>query len=239
MRSSIFSFVSCSLMILLLLSTPQLDAQKNDWENPEVFAVNKLPPRATLYPYNQQARVLQQALDGQWPFYWVGDERQRLTNFYEVGFDDSDWETITVPRSWQRQRNGKGEWYGYPIYVNQSYPFDSKNPPHIPKGKNEVGVHRKWFVLDEQWKNKRVILHFGAVNSALYCYLNGQKIGYAQGGKTPIEFDITPYIKADSNLLAVEIFRYSDGSYLQCQDYWRLSGLERSVYLYGLAQQQW
>lgn len=215
-----------------------LQAQKNDWENPEIFAVNKLAPRANLYaPFfsNHSSNVLRKKLSGEaWPFYWVGEESKRVKDFYKVDYKDDHWETIQVPMAWQFQKNKQGASYGYPIYVNQSYPFDSKNPPHIPQGKNEVGVHRKWFRLGEEWMDKKVILHFGAVNSAFYCYINGQKVGYAQGGKTPVEFDITPYIQQDSNLLAVEIFRYSDGSYLQCQDYWRLSGIEREVYLYAL-----
>ncbi|MGH1335401.1 MAG: glycoside hydrolase family 2 TIM barrel-domain containing protein [Aureispira sp.] len=223
-------------MLFLLLIIERGQAQKNDWENPTIFAENKLPARATLYPYGREnSNVLKQRLSGnEWPFYWVNDEQKRLKDFYQLELEDQDWEKIVVPMVWQRQYNSAGQLYGNPIYVNQSYPFDRKNPPHIPKGKNEVGVHRKWFVLDENWKNKRVILHFGAVNSAMYCYINGQKIGYAQGGKTPIEFDVTSYVQQDSNLLAVEIFRYSDGSYLQCQDYWRLSGIEREVYLYAL-----
>jgi beta-galactosidase len=228
-------YLKYSLLLLLCWNVVQpLQAQKNDWENPEIFAVNKLPARAVLYPYDTTANRLQKNLNGAWPFYWVGDERERLPNFYQVDLDHSTWETIPVPSNWQRQKNSQGQWYGFPIYVNQSYPFASKKPPHIPKGKNEVGVYRKWFALDKAWKNKRVILHFGAVNSAMYCYLNGQKVGYAQGGKTPIEFDISSYLQADSNLLALEVFRYSDGSYLQCQDYWRLSGMERGVYLYAL-----
>lgn len=228
-----FFRIVLGLFLLLIINT--LHAQKNDWENPEVFAVNKLPARATLYPLKWKSNnVLKLNLNGRWPFYWVGDERERLQDFYQLDVEDSTWEKIIVPTSWQRQKNSQGQTYGHPIYVNQSYPFDSKRAPYIPKGKNEVGVHRKWFVLDSTWADKRVILHFGGVNSAMYCYLNGQKIGYAQGGKTPIEFDVTPYIQQDSNLLALEIYRYSDGSYLQCQDYWRLSGIERDVYLYAV-----
>lgn len=231
---------ACTLRLGLFLYgiglSAVLMAQPNDWENPAVFAVNKLPARAHFFAFETAEGIaaqdpsvspFYQSLDGPWKFHWVADERQRLLDFHQTNYQDADWNSLPVPSNWQLHG------YGYPIYVNQSYAFDSKNPPYIPNGINEVGAYRKWVTIDEAWTGREVILHLGAVNSAVYCWVNGQKVGYAQGSKTPIEFDITPYVQTGKNLVALEVYRYSDGSYLQCQDYWRMSGITRSVYLYS------
>lgn len=227
------------LLLLWSITTYLADAQdqqRYDWENPKVFSTNKLPARAHYWPFRHAAALRSQdpkdspdyqCLDGYWKFYWVADERQRTRNFHQWSYDDSTWDSIPVPANWQL------EGYGHPIYVNQSYAFASKKPPYIPDGINEVGAYRKWITIDSTWSGRQIILYLGAVNSAFYCWVNGQKVGYAEGGKTPVEFDLTPYLQMGKNLLALEVFRYSDGSYLQCQDYWRLSGIERSVYLYS------
>lgn len=231
-------WVGCFVFCCVFLYSP-LFAQSHDWENPHVFAINKLPARAHFFAFetpegiatqDPQASPFYQSLDGYWKFHWELDERQRLTDFHQLRYSDTDWDSLPVPSNWQLHG------YGYPIYVNQSYAFDSKNPPYIPDGINEVGAYRKWVTIDSTWIGRAVILHLGAVNSAVYCWVNGQKVGYAQGSKTPIEFEVTPYVKAGKNLIALEVYRYSDGSYLQCQDYWRMSGIERSVYLYSRPQ---
>lgn len=211
-------------------------AQKNDWENPKIFGINKLAPQANFFSFERRALALAedksaskyyQSLDGNWSFYWVEDERKKLTDFYKEDYDVSNWGTMPVPGNWEV--NG----FGIPIYVNQAYAFQSKNAPQIPTGKNEIGTYRHTFDLEETWLDRSVIIHFGAVNSAFYLWVNGQKVGYSQGSKTPAEFDISAYVRAGENNIALEVYRYSDGSYLQCQDFWRVSGIERSVYLYA------
>lgn len=221
---------------LFFICYNSLTAQKNDWENPEIFAINKLAPHADFFSFEERSLALKndkessiyyQNLDGDWDFYWVQDERKRLTDFYKEEYDISNWGTMPVPGNWEV--NG----YGIPIYVNQAYAFESKKTPNIPNGKNEIGTYRHSFDLDATWLTRDVILHFGAVNSAFYLWVNGQKVGYSEGSKTPAEFDISAYVRSGKNTIALEVYRYSDGSYLQCQDFWRVSGIERSVYVYA------
>lgn len=229
------------IVYLLFICYNSLEGQKNDWENPEVFSINKLAPHADFFSFEERSLALKgdknasayyQNLDGNWDFYWVQDERKRLTDFYKEDYDASNWGTMPVPGNWEV--NG----YGIPIYVNQAYAFQSKNPPHIPKGKNEIGTYRHSFDIDETWLERDVILHFGAVNSAFYLWVNGEKVGYSQGSKTPTEFDISAYVREGKNNIALEVYRYSDGSYLQCQDFWRVSGIERSVYVYAAPKER-
>lgn len=232
-------FIHIACLFFICYNT--LIAQKKDWENPQVFAINKLAPSADFFPFERRSLALEQdkagsvyyqSLDGSWEFYWVQDERKRLTDFYKEDYDASNWGTMPVPGNWEV--NG----YGIPIYVNQAYAFQSKNPPYIPKGRNEIGTYRHSFELDAAWLERAVILHFGAVNSAFYLWVNGQKVGYSQGSKTPAEFDISAYVRAGENKIALEVYRYSDGSYLQCQDFWRVSGIERSVYIYAAPKER-
>jgi len=150
-------------------------------------------------------------------------------DFYKQDFDVSSWASIDVPSDWQM----KG--YGVPIYLNVNYPF-RKNPPFITGIDNPVGSYVRKFALPENWAGKKIIIHFGAVNSALNLWINGEKVGYSQGSKTPAEFDITPFLIKGENTIAVEIFRWCDGSYLEDQDMWRLSGIERDVFIYCLPE---
>lgn len=224
------------LPCVLLLMSSLLTAQKNDWENPEIFAINKAVPHANFFSFESKALAVQNdktksiyyhSLDGQWQFRWTQGEELRPKDFYKIDYDTSGWGSIPVPANWEI------EGWGLPIYVNTAYAFNAKTPPNIPNGKNEIGSYRKYFDLDKRWDGREVIIHFGAVNSAFYLWINGKKVGYSQGSKTPAEFNITPYLQKGKNLIAVEVYRWSDGSYLQCQDFWRLSGMERSVYLYA------
>ena len=211
---------------------------QNDWENPKVFAINKEAPRATFNSYLSPKAALSfttdkaeyyQSLNGFWKFNWVKEPKQRPVDFYQPDYNSSAWDSIKVPSNWEL------EGYGIPIYVNTTYPFAMKNPqpPTIPEGWNPVGSYRKDFVLDDSWNGKRVFIHLGAVKSAMYIWLNGQKVGFSQGSKLPAEFEISDYLQSGTNTLAVEVYRWSDGSYLECQDFWRLSGIERDVYLYA------
>ncbi len=212
-------------------------AQIPDWENPEVVEINKEAPHATLFPYESRSKALTfnkneseyyQLLNGEWNFNWVEKPADIVEDFYKEDFDDSTWETIPVPANWEL--NG----FGIPIYVNVPYEF-TKNPepPKVPYDYNPVGSYRKTFNVPANWIDRQVFVHFGAVKSAFYIWVNGQRVGYNQGSKTPAEFDLTPYIRTGENLLAIEVYRWSDGSYLECQDFWRISGIERDVYVYS------
>ncbi|MGS2763568.1 glycoside hydrolase family 2 TIM barrel-domain containing protein [Sinomicrobium sp. M5D2P9] len=233
MKTPIFTF------ILLLISVTTI-AQTLDpvWENPDVTEIDKLPPRASFFAYENSTLAGQGkkenskrfvSLNGTWKFNWVRDVADRPEDFYQEDYDISGWDDIRVPGNWELQG------YGVPIYVNHPYEFKVKNPspPDIPDGYNPVGSYKRTFTLPADWKDQKVYIHLGAVKSAFYIWVNGQKAGYSQGSKLPAEFDITPYIKPGENQVALEVYRWSDGSYLECQDFWRISGIERDVYLYS------
>ncbi|MBN2474681.1 MAG: DUF4981 domain-containing protein [Pirellulales bacterium] len=206
------------------------------WENPTLFDVGKVPPHATLMPYPDVASALRddlaaspyfQSLHGKWKFHWAPRPADRPMDFYQVGFDAGGWDEIPVPSNWQIHG------YGIPIYVNIRYPFSPTDPPHIPHDNNPVGSYRRTFTLPDSWQGRHVFLHFDGVESAFYLWINGQKVGYSQGSRTPAEFDITSYLQPGENLLAAEVYRWCDGSYLEDQDFWRLSGIFRDVYLFS------
>ena len=207
-------------------------AAQNDWENPGMISYNKQDPHATLIPcpdiesalkFDKTASGNIMMLNGTWKFYWSADVKDRPVDFYMPGYNDSGWEFIEVPSNWQL----KG--YGIPIYSNIKHPFPC-DPPYI-KRDNPVGSYRTGFEIPENWDGKQVYLHFEGVQSAFYLWLNGMKVGYSQGSMTAAEFDITPFLEKGHNVLAVEVYRWSDGSYLEDQDFWRLSGIYRDVFL--------
>lgn len=172
--------------------------------------------------YSQSDRY--HVLNGQWKFNWVDKPASRPTDFFRVDFDASMWKSIPVPGNWEV--NG----YGTPIYVNHPFEF-AKKPPYIHHDYNPVGSYRHHFLLPKDWAGDEVFIHFGAVKSAFYLWINGQRVGYSQGSKLPAEFNVTDFLKPGENLLAVEVYRWSDGSYLEAQGFWRISGIERDVYL--------
>lgn len=227
-----------TLLCLLLLSASALLAQekeRNDWENPEVFQINREPARAAFLPYADEISAIEDkyenspwyfSLDGKWKFAWSPTPDQRPKDFYKNDFSTSHWKELQVPSNWEL--NG----YGVPIYTNITYPFE-KNPPFINHSDNPVGSYKRDFVVPENWKKRHVYLHFEAGTAAMYIWVNGQKVGYTENTKSPAEFDITKYLKDGTNSLAVEVYRWSDGSYLEDQDMWRLTGIDRSVYLYS------
>lgn len=211
------------------------EKDRNDWENPEVFQINREPARAAFLPFADEVSAIKDhytsspwyfSLNGSWKFMWSPTPDQRPKDFYKVTYSTINWKEIAVPANWEL--NG----YGIPIYTNITYPFE-KNPPFINHSDNPVGSYKKDFVLPENWKNRHVFLHFEAGTSAMYIWINGEKVGYTENTKSPAEFDITKYVKAGQNNLAVEVYRWSDGSYLEDQDFWRLSGIDRNVYLYS------
>jgi beta-galactosidase len=208
---------------------------RNDWENPGVFQINREPARASFLPYADEASAIRDnyasspwyfSLNGKWKFSWAPTPDERPKDFYKTAFNTINWKEISVPSNWEL--NG----YGIPIYTNITYPFE-RNPPFINHSDNPVGSYKKDFDLPENWKNRHIFLHFEAGTSAMYIWVNGEKVGYVENTKSPAEFDISKYVKAGKNNLAVEVYRWSDGSYLEDQDFWRLSGIDRNVYLYS------
>jgi beta-galactosidase len=208
-------------------------AETPDWENPEVVGINKEPGHCTLMSYPDVATALRaireaspffKSLNGKWKFHWVRKPDDRPREFYKPQFDVSGWDGIPVPSNWQR--NG----YDQHIYLNFLYPFPP-NPPYIPHDYNPVGSYRTDFTIPESWKGRQVFLHFDGADSAFYVWVNGHKIGYSEDSMTPAEFDVTKYLVPGANVLAVEVYRWSDGSYLEDQDMWRFSGIHRNVYL--------
>ncbi|TKG94918.1 DUF4981 domain-containing protein [Puteibacter caeruleilacunae] len=206
-----------------------------EWEDQSVYEINKEKPHAHFVPFESEAKAVAndknasayyKSLNGKWKFNLVKKPTDRPYYFFKADYDDADWDMIDVPANWEC----KG--YDIPIYTNVDYPHE-KTPPTIQDHYNPVGSYRTYFEIPEGWDNKEVILHFGAVSSAMYVWVNEQKVGYSEGSKTPAEFNITKYLKSGKNLLAVEVYRWCDGSYLEDQDFWRLSGITRDVALVG------
>lgn len=209
-----------------------------EWENPRIFGVNQAPNRAHFFAYEsmEKARLNQPerskwylSLNGSWKFHWVAKPSDRPVDFYMDSFDVSHWDELEIPGNWEI--NG----YGKPIYTNITYPFP-KNPPFINHEDNPVGSYKKRIDIPKEWEGRSVFLHFEAPPAALYIWVNGQKVGYTQIMKSAVEFDITQYLRTGSNHIAFEAYRWSDGSYLEDQDFWRLSGFDRGVYLYSTPQ---
>ena len=222
--------------LLMSLLTITAQAQVNDWENPAVLGINKLPYHATLQlpsKWKECKEIV--SLDGEWLFHWSRNPEERPADFYREDFDTSQWGKIQVPGNWQMQG------YGTPIYININYPFQ-RNRPSVttepPKdwtayeNRNPVGSYVTFVDVTKEMLSKNLILHFGGVHSAMYVWVNGQKIGYSQNSMSPAEFDVMRYLHEGRNKLAVEVYRWSDGSYLEDQDMWRLSGIFRSVQLW-------
>lgn len=237
------------LLIPFLLTMPCATAAE-DWQNQQVLQINTVAPHSTMTVYEKKADAARMAperssrqrlLNGDWKFHWVAEPSARPMDFYKHDFDDSGWKTIPVPSNWQV------EGYGVPIYTNVTYPFNNDNPPRIMDPvrnnytkrqlPNPVGSYRHGFDIPKDWDGMQVYLKFEGVQSAFYLWINGQKVGYSQGSMTAAEFDITPYIKTGTNVLAAEVYRWSDGSYLEDQDFWRLSGIYRDVVLYAQPRQ--
>ena len=224
------------LVVLGLLLSMTAQAQPHDWENPAVLGINKLPYHATLQlPSKWKDCPEIVSLDGQWKFHWSKDPESRPADFYREDYDVSQWDEITVPGNWQLQG------FGMPIYVNMQYPFLRSQPSvteeprpdwYAYDHRNPVGSYVTYVDVTKDMLSKNLILHFGGVHSAFYVWVNGQKVGYSQNSMSPAEFDVTEYVREGRNKLAVEVYRWSDGSYLECQDMWRLSGIFRSVQLW-------
>ena len=207
-----------------------------DWENPAVLGINKLPYHATLQlpsKWKECKEII--SLDGQWSFHWSPKPEERPADFYKEDYDVTGWDKITVPGNWQTQG------YGTPIYININYPF-VRNRPSVTtepprdwtayENRNPVGSYVTFVDVTKAMLSKNLILHFGGVHSAMYLWVNGQRVGYSQNSMSPAEFDVTAFLREGRNKLAVEVYRWCDGSYLEDQDMWRLSGIFREVQLW-------
>lgn len=229
-----------SIIFFLAISFLQLSAQQPDWENHYVLHINREPARAAFIGYGSVPSDRQISLDGQWKFHWSPTPEGRIADFYSTTFNDKDWKTFPVPANWEV--NG----FGTPIYVSSGYSFKI-DPPRVTstppekyttfKERNPVGQYRRNFNLPLGWeKGGQVFLRFEGVQSAFYVWINGKRVGYSQGSMEPSEFNATNYLKAGENQIAVEVYKYCDGSYLEDQDMWRFGGIHRSISLYYTPQ---
>jgi beta-galactosidase len=210
----------------------------NDWENPQLVAVDRLPMHASGAPYPDEARALRrdpwqspwvQSLDGEWQFHLAPNPQSTPENFFAETFDASAWDRIAVPGNWTLQGHDK------PVYCNVKMPIPN-TPPFVPQDDNPTGLYRREFEIPESWQGRRVVLHFGGVESFFYVWVNGQKVGLSKDSRLPAEFDITDRLQPGRNTVITEVIRWSDGSFLEDQDHWRMAGMYRSVWLYSLPE---
>lgn len=222
----------------LFLSATSLFAQKNEWQDPAVNEINRAPMHVNYFAYETQDAALKgikekssnfMTLNGTWKFNWVKNADARPTDFYRLDYNDKGWDNMPVPGLWEF--NG----YGDPIYVNVGYPWRNQfknNPPKFPIENNHVGSYRREITVPADWKGKEIFVHFGSVTSNIYLWVNGRFVGYSEDSKLEAEFNLTKYLNPGKNLLAFQTFRWCDGTYLEDQDFIRLSGVGRDCYLY-------
>ncbi|USX15343.1 DUF4981 domain-containing protein [Oxalobacteraceae bacterium OTU3CAMAD1] len=226
---------ACLLALASLSMGAAHAAPPTEWEQPEVVAVNREPMKATFFNFESREKAIAAdpaaskyylSLDGTWSFAYSERPETRPKDFYRDGFDLAGWKTIQVPGMIQAQGFGK------PIFTNIDYPFPMAEP-FIPPALNEVGSYRRDFVVPADWDGRDVFLHVGAAGAAYYIWVNGEKVGYSEDSKLPSEFNLSKYVKPGKNSISIEVYRWADASYLEDQDFWRLSGIERSVYVYA------
>ncbi len=237
MRKFFFLFAS-------FFCSPNIQAQDRpphpELENPAIQGINKELPRASFLSYKNRELALKNeklnssqflSLNGIWKFKFVTGVSNRIVDFADLKLDVAAWDEIKVPSNMEMQG------YGIPIYTNVGYEFYPQwnfTLPYINDlEKNNIGYYRRDFDIPQLWDGEQVFIHFGSIKSVGYVWVNGRKVGMSKDSKTPQEFDITPFIKSGKNTIAVEVFRWSDAAYLECQDFWRLSGIPREVYLYA------
>ena len=239
---------SLNTFLTLLFVCASAWGENVPWQNPQINEINREPAHAHFIPYTNEANALKQqalpaaqrfavnpaterriSLDGTWKFLFSKNNEECPTDFYKMGYNTKRWKDIQVPGSWELQG------FDSPIYTDVAYPFPA-NPPHVPTDYNPVGAYVREFTVPAHWKGMDIFLDFEGVESAFYCWVNGELAGYSEDSRLPAHFNITPFLKTGKNKLAVKVFRYSDGSYLEDQDYWKYSGIERDVYLYARPQ---
>jgi len=233
------------ISLLILLPLAAFSQEHHDWEDNHVLQINREPARAYFIPYSKHPGDRMLSLNGEWQFRWTKTPEERIKDFYRTDYNATGWKTITVPANWEV--NG----YGTPIYISAGYPFKI-DPPYVmrtPKKdwttfeeRNPTGQYKRVFTLPDGWANHdgttpqgtggQTFLRFEGVMSAFYVWMNGRQVGYSQGSMEPSEFNVTPYLKAGENQIAIEVYKYSDGSYLEDQDFWRFGGIHRDVLLY-------
>lgn len=214
-------------------------AQHDEWKNPEINAVNRAPMHTNYFAYSSSEEAAKadkenssnfMTLNGIWKFNWVKNADARPTDFYRTDYNDKGWGQMKVPGVWEM--NG----YGDPIYVNVGYAWRSQyknNPPYVPIENNHVGSYRKEIIIPAEWSEKEIFAHFGSVTSNMYLWVNGKYVGYSEDSKLEAEFNLTKYLKPGKNLIAFQVFRWCDGTYLEDQDFFRYSGVGRNCYLYS------
>lgn len=219
-------------------------AQSNEWQDAGVNAVNRMPMHGSWFAYESPEaaqtgdKTLSErfvTLSGNWKFNWVRDADQRPTDFFRVGYNDKGWNDMPVPGLWEL--NG----YGDPVYLNVGYAWRGwfkNDPPHVPVEQNHVGSYRRTVDIPAAWAGRQIVAHFGSVTSNIYLWVNGRYVGYSEDSKLEAEFDLTPYVKPGRNLIAFQVFRWCDGTYLEDQDFFRLSGVGRDCYLYARDKRQ-
>ena len=228
-----------SFVLVLLPASVSGQSQSTAWQTETLNEINREPMRASFFVFEDQAKALTGdwhrsvnylSLNGTWKFQWVESPAQAPRNFHRTDFNDDSWDNFQIPAQWELHG------YGFPIYVNSRYEFDylmKPDPPKVPHDYNPVGSYRKTITIDRKWIGKEIFIHFGAVKSNLWVWVNGEFVGYGEDSKLPSEFNITKYVKEGENVIAFQSYRWSDASYLECQDMWRMSGVMRDCYLYA------
>ncbi len=226
---------------IALMVAPIYAQTFKEWLDPEINAVNRAPMRSEAFAFKKgekgsfkEDRKISSnylSLNGDWKFNWVNDASSRPTDFWKKDFNDKGWDTIKVPGCWEL--NG----FGDPLYTNMPYAWDrffKNDPPNVPEQENHVGTYRREILVPADWKGKEIFAHFGSVTSNIYLWVNGKYVGYSEDSKLEAEFNLTPYlIPGKENLICFQVFRWCDGSYLEDQDFWRLSGVGRDCYLFA------
>ena len=230
--------------MMAFLMTNMLFAQKSEWLDPNVNHINRLPMHANFFAYESESLALKakmessanfMTLNGNWKFFWVKDADSRPTDFYTPNYNDKGWANMPVPGVWEL--NG----FGDPIYVNIGYAWKNQfknNPPQVPIENNHVGSYRKEIIIPQNWSGKEIIAHFGSVTSNMYLWVNGKFVGYSEDSKLEAEFDLSKYVKPGKNLIAFQVFRWCDGTYLEDQDFTRFCGVGRDCFLYTRSQKK-
>lgn len=235
-RSATIVVALCAAASIPLFATYSVLAETlPEWRDPEVIAVNREPARTYFVPFETVALARRgdpalsayyRSLDGSWKFSWASKPADRVVNFFDPGYDVSGWDEIQVPSNWERQG------YGKPHYVNVDYVFPADEPV-VPEENNPVGSYRREFSIPADWQGREIYLRFGAANSGLYVWINGEFVGYSEDSKLPAEFNVTSRVRPGKNVIAAEVYQWTSGSYLEDQDFWSVAGIERSVELFA------